>query len=162
MEITVRKFAVSDLPFVKEMLYEAVYWRKSEGTPSIKEAMQNSDFLKAVRAFGEKSGDLAIIAESGSSPVGAVWIRYWKKEDEVRGFISADIPVLAIAVKEDCRHKGIGLKMIEALKAFAAEESINKISLCVSKDNFAYNLYKQCGFSIYNDIVDSFNMLVDI
>ncbi len=159
MNITLRPYRQSDSSFLERMLYEAVYWRRSKNTPSFEEAILNKDFLKAVSGFGNNDGDLAIIAEDDSIPCGAVWIRYWDKEDNIRGYISPDIPILAIAVDENHRRMGVGEKLLSAIKVDALKNSINKISLCASKDNFALNLYIKSGFVKYKDIDHSFIML---
>ncbi len=161
MKISLRKSSTHDLPFMHEMLYEAIYWAKRENYPSFDEVKSDARFTKEFKDFGDISGDIGVVAESESRPIGAAWIRCWRKEDEIRGYISSDIPILAIAVAREYRHMGIGKKMMDALKNFAAKEEINKISLCVSKDNYAYNLYKQCGFIVYKDIGDSYDMLFE-
>jgi ribosomal protein S18 acetylase RimI-like enzyme len=68
-------------------------------------------------------------------------------------------PVLAIAVHSDYRHQGIGEKMIEWLIDYASKHAIQKISLSVSKDNYALNLYKQQGFQEYADKGEAFIMV---
>jgi len=49
--------------------------------------------------------------------------------------------------------------MIDWLIDSASKHSIQKISLSVSKDNYAINLYKQQGFLEYADIGDAFLMV---
>jgi ribosomal protein S18 acetylase RimI-like enzyme len=49
--------------------------------------------------------------------------------------------------------------MIEWLIDYASEQAIQKISLSVSKDNYALNLYKQQGFLEYADKGDAFLMV---
>ena len=71
-------------------------------------------------------------------------------------------PVLAIAVHRDYRHQGIGRKMIEWLIDYAPKHAIQKISLAVSKDNYAINLYRQLGFQEYVDKGDTYIMVYDI
>ena len=76
--------------------------------------------------------------------------------------IDESIPVLAIGVHPDYRHQGIGKKMIEWLVDYAMNRGIQKVSLMVSKDNYAINLYRQCGFAEYADKGDSVIMLREI
>lgn len=141
-----------DLKFLKEMLFEAVYWR-SKIKPNFEESMKLEGIREAVEDFG-KEGDLALIAEE-TEPLGAVWIRYYDSEHPIRGFISEAIPVLVIAIKEEARKKGLGLKLLRELLDIVDYP----ISLCVSKDNYALSLYEKSGFTIYEDIGDSYIMI---
>lgn len=49
--------------------------------------------------------------------------------------------------------------MIDWLIDYASKHSIQKISLCVSKDNYAINLYRRQGFLEYVDKGDSIIMV---
>jgi hypothetical protein len=42
--------------------------------------------------------DLGVIAEAGSQPAGAVWIRFFPADDPAYGFTSPDVPELTIGV----------------------------------------------------------------
>ena len=159
MNIDLHPFQISDLPFLEEMLYEAVFWRKGPDTPSFEEARALTDVRESIAAMGSREGDAAVIASTnGRNPVGAAWMRYWDAENDVRGFIAEDIPVLALGVKAGFRNQGIGGMMIDWLVEYAEQRSIPTISLCVSKDNRALNLYRKKGFLEYSDLGHSFNM----
>ena len=160
MNITLKKFEDTNLSFIEEMLYEAVFWRKGPAVPSFEEGLAMPELKKALEDFGKRSGDIAVTAYLDDlTPVGAAWLRYWKEEDQVRGFIAENIPVLVIAVKKTFRHQGTASKLIDWLVRYSAKQSIQQLSLCVSKDNLALDLYKKMGFSIYSDLEHSFNML---
>jgi ribosomal protein S18 acetylase RimI-like enzyme len=159
MSTSLRIFDSDDRAFLEEMLYEAVFWRDTANRPSFREAMALPEVLKALAAFGERKGDLAVIADSSDrTAVGAAWLRYWTAEDEVRGFVDERIPVLAIGVKEGYRRRGIGGQLIRGLITYAADRSIDEVSLCVSKDNFALQLYRRHGFELRSDLGHSFTM----
>jgi len=49
--------------------------------------------------------------------------------------------------------------MMEWLIDYSSKHSIQKLSLSVSKDNYALNLYKQQGFLEYADKGDAFLMV---
>jgi hypothetical protein len=49
--------------------------------------------------------------------------------------------------------------MIDWLIDHASKHHIHQISLCVSKDNYALNLYRQTGFLEREDSGGSFNMV---
>ena len=84
---------------------------------------------------------------------------FWTDGNFIRGYIDEITPVLVIGVQSDYRHQGIGTKMIEWLIDYASKHSIQKISLMVSKDNYAINLYRQQGFLEYADKGDAFIMV---
>ncbi len=157
-----RESIKSDIPFLEKMLYEAVFWRERCSKPSFEEALLLPEVSKALADWGNRKGDAAVIAEADSAPVGAAWYRYWSKSDNVRGYVSESIPVLAIGVRSDYRHQGIGKRMIGWMVEYLAKHGVDKISLMVSKDNYAMNLYRQQGFVEYADRGDSIIMIREI
>jgi len=155
-----RKYTSDDYQFLREMLFEAVFWsRMNDDRPSLEEGL-SYDYTKHILAdFDNRAGDIAVIAESDGIKVGAAFIRYWNDDINIRGYISKDIPVLVIGVVSEHRRQGIGNKLIEAIKDVAKEINISKISLCVTKSNVAYQLYIKQNFKIVEDIDTSYNML---
>lgn len=110
----------------------------------------------------ERDGDKAVVAVIDSVPVGAAWYRFWTDSNSTRGYIDENIPVLAIGVRSAYRHRGIGGKMVDWLIDDVAKNGVAKISLMVSKDNYAINLYRQKGFVEYADNGDSVIMVREI
>ena len=159
MNILLRKARHSDLPFLKEMLYEAVFWRASTNKPSFEEGLAYPEVSRALADWGEREGDVGVVATMNSIPVGASWLSYWTDDHFINGYMDSGTPVLVIGVQRDYRHQGIGGKMIEWLVDYAAKHSIQKISLSVSKDNYALNLYRQQGFVEHMDKGDAFIMV---
>jgi len=159
MDTLLREFRRSDFPFLREMLYEGVFWRESENRPSFEEGLAYPEVSKALAGWGERDGDTAVIATLDDVSVGAAWYRFWTDDDSVIGYVDAGTPVLAIAVHRDHRHRGIGRKMVEWLIDRASSRSIRRISLSVSKDNVALELYRQQGFRVHADRGDAFTMV---
>ena len=157
-KVLLRESHGSDFTFLREILYEAVFWRKSKDTPSFEEGLAYPDVMKVLENWGERDGDSAVIAAIESIPVGAAWYRFWNDSHNTRGYIDENTPVLVIGVQSNYRHQGIGRKMMGWLIDFASDHSINQISLSVSKDNYAMNLYRQQGFIEYEDKGDWFVM----
>ncbi len=149
----------SDMSFMKEMLYEAVFWRPNPNKPSFEEGLAAPGVSNALVDWGKRDGDIAVIALVDSSPAGAAWYRFYTDDNFIRGYVEETIPALVIAVHSDYRRQGIGRKMIEWLIDHASMHNIQKISLMVSKDNHAINLYRKCGFLEYADKGDSLLML---
>ena len=114
MDITLREAKRSDIAFLKEMLYEAVFWRNPQSRPFVLRSNGPLPEVSiALEDWGKRDGDAAVIAYADSMPVGAAWYRYWKKSSNTRGYVNENIPVLAIAVKSGYRHMGIGKNMME-------------------------------------------------
>ena len=149
----------SDIPFLRKMLYEAVFWRASDNKPSFEEGLAYPDVSKALADWGKRDGDTAVVATINSIPIGAAWVRFWTDSNFTNGYLDENTPVLAIGVHSDYRRQGIGGKMMDWLIDYASKHSIQKISLSVSKDNYAINLYKQQGFLEYTDRGDAFIMV---
>ena len=158
MDILLRKEQHSDMPFMREMLYEAVYWRPNPNKPSFEEGLSDPGVINALVDWGERDGDIAIIALVDSIPAGAAWYRFYTDDNSIRGYIDETIPALVIAVHKNYRRQGIGEKMIEWLSDYASKHDVQKISLMVSKDNHAINLYRKCDFLEFADKGDSLLM----
>jgi ribosomal protein S18 acetylase RimI-like enzyme len=159
MNILLREAQPSDMPFLREMLYEAVFWRDRVDKPGFEEGLAFPEVRNALADWGIRDGDTAVIATINSVAVSAAWYRLWTDDDFTRGYVDEDTPVVAIGVHRDFRHRGIGKKMMRWLIDCASKQAIQQISLCVSKDNYAINLYRQQGFVEYVDIGDSFIMV---
>ncbi len=144
---------------MKEMLYEAVFWRPNPNKPSFEEGLAVPEVRNALVDWGERDGDIAVIALVDSIPAGAAWYRFYTDDNFIRGYIEETIPALAIAVHKDYRRQGIGEKMMNWLIDHASTQHIQQISLMVSKDNHAIHLYRKCGFLEYADKGDSVLML---
>ncbi|MBN1315329.1 MAG: GNAT family N-acetyltransferase, partial [Anaerolineales bacterium] len=143
MNIELIESQPSDMQFMKEMLYEAVYWRPNLNKPSIEEGLADPGVRNALDDWGERDGDTAVIALVDAKPAGAAWYRFYDDEKNIRGYLDETIPAIVIAVHGNYRRRGIGEKLIEWLIDHAKKENIRKISLMVSKDNVAIKLYRK-------------------
>ena len=159
MNICLNEAQHSDLPFLREMLYEGVFWRASADKPSFEEGLALPEVKKQLADWGRRAGDTAVVATIESVPVGAAWYRFWTDDRPCSGYIGKHTPVLAIAVHRNYRNQGIGTRMLGWLIDRAAEHSIQAVSLSVSKDNRAKKLYRRLGFEEYVDRGDAFTMV---
>ena len=162
MTLQLRASQPTDFPFLREMLHEAVFWRPTANKPSFAEGLAYPDVSKVLADWGEREGDTAVVATMNAMPVGAAWYRYWTDTDFMRGYLDETTPVLVIGIHHDYRHQGIGGKLIKWLIDHAANQPIPQMSLMVSKDNYALNLYQQQGFQEYADTGDSLLMIRNI
>ncbi len=155
-----RKYTKDDYQFLREMLFEAVFWSRTKETlPSLEEGLSYDYTKHILEGFGSRNGDTAVIAEEAGKKIGAAFIRYWNKELNMRGYIADEIPVLAIGVVKEHRRKGVANELIKSLKTVAKDNGISEISLCVTKSNIAYQLYVKSGFEIVEEVDSSYNML---
>ena len=159
MTVILREAQLSDLEFLREMLYEAVFWRPRPDKPSFEKALAFPEVHKALHAWGERNGDTAVIALVDSKPAGAAWARLWTGDDHIIGYVDERTPILGIAVREDHRRHGIRRRLIEWMIERAAEEGASQISLSVSKDNHALALYRRTSFHEAVDHGDAFTMV---
>ena len=151
MAFLLRVATRDDLPFLREMLYEAVYWRSiaQKNNPPFDEGLAAPGVGNALDDWGEREGDTAIIAVLDSIPVGAAWYRFYSTSNAIRGYIDEITPVLVLAIAREHRRSGIGTRLLAGLIERASERGINRLSLMVSNDNHAYGLYKKLGFRVY-------------
>jgi ribosomal protein S18 acetylase RimI-like enzyme len=158
MALSLRAATREDLPFLRKMLYEAVYWRSilHGDNPPFDEGLDDLD------AWGQRKGDTAIVAILDSSPVGAVWYRFYSASNAIRGFIDEGTPVLVLAVAREHRRCGIGTRLVTSLIQEASNQGIHRLSLMVSNNNHAYALYKKCGFRVSANVDDSRLMVRDV
>lgn len=159
MDLRLRESKPSDMQFMREMLYEAVFWRPNPNKPALEEGLADPGARNALVDWSKRDGDAAVVALLDSTPAGAAWYRFYTDDNCIRGYMDETVPVIVIAVHENYRQQGIGEKMIAWLIEHASKRNIQKLSLMVSKDNHALRLYRKCGFQEYADKGDSLLML---
>jgi ribosomal protein S18 acetylase RimI-like enzyme len=93
-----------------------------------------------------RPGDLGVIAaDDDGTPLGAAWCRRFDARNY--GHVDEATPVLAIAVDEPHRNRGIGAALLDALAAAARANGICALSLSVGATNPALRLYTRAGFT---------------
>jgi hypothetical protein len=91
MSIKVRKAGSEDMPFLREMLYEAIFIPEGEEKPH-PSIIDNPDIFKYLGGCMKKT-DTGFIAESDGQPVGAAWTRLFESAAAGGyGFINSDTP----------------------------------------------------------------------
>jgi GNAT superfamily N-acetyltransferase len=136
----------ADLPFLEEMLFEAAFWRPSLPRPLPAVGLRRPDLAKLLFGWGRR-GDTGLVAISESAhSLGAAWYRFWSEGDHSYGFVSEEIPELAIGVRGEVRGRGVGSLLLRALLAEAGSQGIAQVSLSVEVENPARRLYERMGF----------------
>ena len=151
-----------DLPFLREMLYEAVCWRPNQEHPLIEEILARPELAKLLDGWG-RDGDTAVIAElEDGSLAGAAWYRFWTQENQSYGFVDANTPELGVAVRKESRQRGIGTALLNSLLEQAQRSKILQISLSVEPENFSRLMYEKFGFRKIDVEGTSWTMLLEL
>jgi GNAT superfamily N-acetyltransferase len=133
-----------DLPFLQKMLYEAAN-RPGSPWPAFDVSMEEPR-NKRFWSGWMREGDIGVVAEDGTTPVGAAWIRRFADE-ELSAIDDEGVPVLAIGVERDYRGRGVGGLRMDALIEQARATGDRAISLTTGLFNHvALRLYRRRGF----------------
>lgn len=138
MDYQMRTMTAKDESILWEMLQYAAH------QPSLAAVREQPHLARYVTTWG-RTGDLGYIADRGKTAIGAVWLRLWLGEDKGFGYISAEIPELALAVLPDYRGQGIGTHLLMQVLNMA-KENFPAVSLSVRSDNPVVRLYERAGF----------------
>jgi ribosomal protein S18 acetylase RimI-like enzyme len=104
----------------------------------------NPDLARYVTGWGRK-GDVGMVVEQEGLPVGAAWLRLWSKTDRGYGYLSEEIPELAIALIPTARAQGMGTELLKQTLALASHD-FPAVCLSIRADNPALRLYQRVGF----------------
>ena len=137
----IRTAGPQDVPFLRDMLRHAYYWRVESVTESGEPPVQ-----RYVERWG-RPGDTALIAIQDFQRVGAAWFRLFKSDNAGYGFVDEETPELSIAIVPSKRGTGLGSELLDALLARARADGYHAISLSVEQDSPAVGLYERHGFA---------------
>ena len=150
----------ADFPFLREMLFEAAYWRTDAEKPQFEVGLARPDVALILEDWG-RAGDVAVVACSPEEELlGLAWYRFWTAEVHSYGFVDSETPELGIAVKEWHRRRGIGTGLLEALLVHARDLGIRQMSLSVEQDNPALALYEKLGFQQVSVVSNAWTMAI--
>ncbi|HEY9761807.1 MAG TPA: ACT domain-containing protein [Trichocoleus sp.] len=129
---------IADGDIVWQMLMHAAHEQSLD-------AVKDQPELTRYAAGWGRAGDMGVVALLGEQPIGAAWLRLWQGDTQGYGFMSADIPELAIAVLPEYQNQGIGTQLMTRLLD-NAREWYSAVSLNVRADNPVVRLYERLGF----------------
>ncbi|MDQ3876344.1 MAG: GNAT family N-acetyltransferase [Actinomycetota bacterium] len=150
----IRRGSALDVPFLRDMLHHAYYWRESD--PEAGEPVS-----RYVANFGRR-GDAALVAIEDHRRVGAAWYRLFPRDEPGFAFIDESTPEVSIAVVPSMRGRGIGSQLLSALIERAREEGYPALTLSVERDNPSITLYERHGFRPVHEDGDTVVMRADI
>ena len=159
MNCSIRALTPEDESFLWEMLYQALY--VPEGHPALpREVIHLPELARYVQDWG-REGDCGFLASDAKTeqPIGAVWLRLLTGENKGYGYVDDDTPELSIAVLPDYRGQGVGTQLLTHL--LSPDYRQMSISLSVSADNPAVQLYERFGFEIISKLDESLTMKRD-
>ena len=156
MSIIYRQASKNDYPFLREMLYEALFVPDRE-IPFLKSTLDLPEISKYIENWASP-GDIGIIAGDGDEPIGAVWGRLFKSTNKGYGYIDEKTPELSMAVKINYRNRGIGAELMRRFLILAKEKGYKAVSLSVDKRNRAAGFYLGMGFKIINEAETAYTM----
>jgi ribosomal protein S18 acetylase RimI-like enzyme len=141
----IRPGGPQDVPFLRDMLRHAYYWRvdrvSETGEPPVR---------RYVERWG-RPGDTALIAIQDFQKVGAAWYRLFTDANAGYGFVDQETPELSIAIVPSRRGSGLGSELLDALLERARADGYASISLSVEKGSPAVGLYERHGFERVGD-----------
>jgi ribosomal protein S18 acetylase RimI-like enzyme len=135
----IRRAGPQDVPFLRDMLRHAFYWRLSDP------ASDDLPISRYLQGWG-RHGDRAMIAIDDFQRVGAAWYRLFRSDRPGYGFLDEATPELAIAVVPSRRGRGFGHELLQALMNQARGDGFQALSLSVDRDNPSVKLYERYGF----------------
>ncbi len=144
--VTVRPATPVDVPFLWDMLFEAVAVSPTMRALGKEAALAQPVNQKYLADWG-RAGDAAVVAvDPSGQPLGAAWYRLFPIEAPGYGFVAPEIPELTIGVRATVRGHGIGTQLLQALLTTAWAHHYGRISLSVDRHNPARALYERLGF----------------
>jgi ribosomal protein S18 acetylase RimI-like enzyme len=136
----IRPGGPQDVPFMRDMLQHAYYWRVDRVSESGEPPLR-----RYVERWG-RPGDTALIAIQDFQRVGAAWYRLFTAANAGYGFIDEQTPELSIAIVPSRRGSGLGSELLTALLGRARADGHDAISLSVENGSPAIGLYERHGF----------------
>lgn len=154
MNLIIRPILPHETILLPDFLYEAVY-QPDTSHLAPRTILQHPSLWKYVEKFGEKEGDLCVVAEIDKVIVGAAWTRLVHSF----GFIDNDTPELSISLYPQYRNRGIGTRLVHDILKTLSRAGYRSVSLSVSKQNPAVRMYLRTGFVVVQENEEDYVMV---
>ena len=158
--LVIRPLLPQEHSILREFLYLGIF--NEDGNPNLPmNIVDEPCLIKYIKEFGKKD-DICLVAEVDSEIIGAIWTRLFDDEHKGYGYYDDTTPELSMSVKEEFRGKRVGNMLLSSMKKLLKEQSYKQVSLSVSKNNFATNLYIKFGYIIIEERETDYLMLVNL
>ena len=149
MNITVREIDIADYLLLEDFLYNAIYIPPGEEWPP-REVIYELEIYIYIDGFGNKHGDVGVVAKTNEKIVGVAWTRIIP----AYGHIDDNTPELAISVLPEYRGQNIGTTLMNCLFDLLRERGFYRTSLSVQKNNPDVRFYERLGYEITGEKLD--------
>jgi len=154
MDFIIRKIRESELPLLRDFLYEAIFIPTGMEPPE-RSILEQPELQVYIEGFGKRTGDHCLAAEINGRIVGAVWARIMNDY----GHIDDETPSLAISLYPEYRGMGIGTELMKRMLSVLGSCGYQKVSLSVQKENYAVKMYRSLGFETVKETDEEYIML---
>jgi ribosomal protein S18 acetylase RimI-like enzyme len=157
MKFVIRDMDKLEYRLLEKFLYEAIFVPEGAAPPP-GDIIKNPDLQVYIDSFGDKEGDLAVVAEVDNKIVGAAWTRIMNDY----GHIDDETPSIAISLYKEYRGHGIGTAMMKEILVRLKSRGYRKTSLSVQKANYAVRMYLKLGFEIVDENEEEYIMVCNL
>ena len=103
--MTVRKLKKTELDFLAEMLYEAIFIPEGHA-PLPRAVIKDRSLSKYIDTWGKDTFDIAWVVNVGHQLVGAIWGRLLTADNKAFGYVDDHTPELSMALTPAYRNQG--------------------------------------------------------
>lgn len=154
MNYIIREIEKSKIVLLQDFLYEAIYVPEGSRKPD-KSIVELPELQIYIEDFGARADDYCLVAEVEGEIAGAVWVRII----DDYGHIDDETPSLSISLYEEYRGYGLGTQMMKEMIDRLRNYEYEKLSLSVQKSNYAAEIYKELGFTVYDENEEEYIMI---
>jgi GNAT superfamily N-acetyltransferase len=146
MDYVIRQLTTQDEPILWEMLYYGLSSAEKDEPPS-RDIVRRPEIARYVEGWG-RVGDTGFVAhdKKNRTLLGAAWLR--RPTDK-----SDTSPELALAVKPEHRHHGIGTALLTQLVRANPDQSTVSLSFVAGRP--VLRLYERFGFKVVEERPDA-------
>ena len=157
MKYEIRAISKSEIPVLRDMLYEAIFVPPGAQPPP-REVLDAPELQVYIDHFGGKKDDHCLVAVVDENIVGAVWTRIMHDY----GHLDDETPSFAIALLPPWRGRGMGTELMRRMLALLRQKGYARASLAVQKKNYAVRMYEKVGFKTVAENDQEYIMLCDL
>ena len=157
MNYHIRPIHPTEIPLLKDFLYEAIFIPEGAVAPP-REIVDDDSLQVYIRNFGQVPDDRCLVAVADDKVVGAIWARIMNDY----GHIADDVPSIAISLYKEYRDKGIGTELLKQMLNLLKADGYKSVSLSVQKANYAMKMYQKAGFQVISDDAEEAIMKCDL